>query len=337
MLFHGAAHLSSSKMRARLPYAFSPERHRSSKLRNLAHSVLLLGGMLGLLCLSAWIVWGGTGAIVALLGGALGLALTPSVSPEWLLSFYKAREIRLHELPDLIHLLDALSRRAGLPRPRLFYVPSLALNAFAVGRPEASCVAVTHGLLTALTRRELAGVLAHELSHIRNRDLWLMMLADAISRLTSLMSNLGLVLLILNLPLIMSGQATVPWSLVWLLILAPTATSLLQLALSRAREFDADLDAARLTGDPAGLASALAKLERRQGRFWEEVILPGRRMPDPSLLRTHPPSKERIRRLLELYAPAGPLPEIKDGPVDLPAYAAARLAPPRLRWHGAWY
>ena len=180
-------------------------------------------------------------------------------------------------------------------------------------------------------------MLAHELSHIRNRDLWLMMLADAIGRLTSLMSNAGLVLLVLNLPLVLTGQAVTPWALVALLVLAPTATSLLQLALSRAREFDADLDAARLTGDPAGLASALAKLERRQGRFWEEVILPGRRMPDPSLLRTHPPSGERVRRLLELYAPAGPLPEIEDGPVDLPAYAAARLAPPRLRWHGVWY
>jgi len=324
-------------MRARAPYAFSPERHRSGKLRNVAHSLLLLGAMLGVLCLCAAAIWGGTGALMALLGGALGLALAPSISPEWLLSLYKAREIRARELPDLVRLLDALARRAGLPRPRLFYVPSLALNAFAVGRPEASCIAVTHGLLTALTRRELAGVLAHELSHVRNRDLWLMMLADAIGRLTSLMSNVGLVLLVLNLPLVLTGRAVTPWALVALLVLAPTATSLLQLALSRAREFDADLDAARLTGDPAGLASALAKLERRQGRFWEEVILPGRRMPDPSLLRTHPPSGERVRRLLELYAPAGPLPEIENGPVDLPAYAAARLAPPRLRWHGVWY
>jgi heat shock protein HtpX len=324
-------------MRARVPYAFSPERHRSGKLRNVAHSALLLAAMLGVLGLCAFAAWGWTGALTALLGGALGLALAPSVSPEWLLRLYKAREIHPRELPDLVRLLDAPARRAGLPRPRLFYVPSRALNAFAVGRPEASCVAVTHGLLEALTRRELAGVLAHELSHIRNRDLWLMMLADAIGRLTSLVSNAGLVLLVLNLPLVLTGQALAPWALVALLVLAPTATSLLQLALSRAREFDADLDAARLTGDPAGLASALAKLERRQGRFWEEVILPGRRMPDPSLLRTHPPSRERVRRLLELYAPAGPLPEIEDGPVDLPAYAAARLAPPRLRWHGVWY
>src|SRR5215217_8023353 len=130
-------------MRARASYVLSPERHRSGKLRNVAHSLLLLGAMLGILCLCAATVWGWTGALTALLGGALGLALAPSISPEWLLSLYKAREVRAHELPDLVRLLDALARRAGLPRPRLFYVPSLALNAFAVGRPDASSVAVT--------------------------------------------------------------------------------------------------------------------------------------------------------------------------------------------------
>jgi heat shock protein HtpX len=182
-------------------------------------------------------------------------------------------------------------------------------------------------------------VLAHEVAHVMNRDLWLMALADTVSRLTSLLSNLGLALLVLNLPLILAGRTVVPWTTVALLVFAPTAASLLQLALSRAREFDADLDGARLTGDPAGLASALAKLERRQGRFWEEVILPGRRMPDPSLLRTHPPSRERVQRLLALYAPsAEQLPEIGNVAYDLPRYATAGLlAAPRLRWHGLWY
>jgi heat shock protein HtpX len=324
-------------MRARISHRFSPERHRRGKLRNLAHSFLLLGGMMVILAASAWAVWGGAGAVWALLGGAIGLMLAPSVSPEWLLRLYQAREIGTYDQPELIRLVDALSRRAGLPRPRLFYIPSRMLNAFAVGKSDAACVALTHGLLETLTWRELAGVVAHELSHIRNRDLWLMMLADAISRLTSLMSNIGMVLLILNLPLAMSGAVVVPWALVAVLILAPTATSLLQLALSRAREFDADLDAAHLTGDPAGLASALAKLERRQGRFWEKIILPGRRMPDPSILRTHPPSEERIRRLLELYVPVQTLPEIEARPIDLGRRTAVRLAPPRLRWSGLWY
>jgi heat shock protein HtpX len=111
--------------------------------------------------------------------------------------------------------------------------------------------------------------------------------------------------------------------------------SLLQLALSRAREYDADLDAAGLTGDPRGLASALARLERRQGRYWEEILLPGRRMPDPSLLRTHPPTAERIRRLLALLEPAEPaaaMPSAVTIPIRRPAPAA-----PRWHWPGVWY
>lgn len=321
--------------------AFSPDRHRVGKRRNVGQSVLLLGAMLLVLGLCVWPLWGGAGVLWALLGGGLLLALAPSAaSPDWLLRFYRAREVHPRELPGVLRLLDALSRRAGLPSPpRLFYIPSRTLNAFAVGKPERACIAVTHGLLEVLDRRELAGVLGHEVAHVMNRDLWLMTLADAVSRLTSLMSNVGLALLVLNLPLVLAGRTVVPWTTVLVLVLAPTATSLLQLALSRAREFDADLDGVRLTGDPAGLASALAKLERRQGRFWEEVILPGRRMPDPSLLRTHPPSRERIERLLGLYAPAGgPLPEIGGVAYDLPRYAATNLlAPPRLRWHGLWY
>ena len=89
-----------------------------------------------------------------------------------------------------------------------------------------------------------------------------------------------------------------PWLLVLTLALAPTFVSLLQLALSRAREFDADIDAAGLTGDPVGLASALDKLQRRQGSLWETILMPGGRIPDPSLLRTHPKTEERIVRLL---------------------------------------
>jgi heat shock protein HtpX len=101
----------------------------------------------------------------------------------------------------------------------------------------------------------------------------------------------------------LAGMAVVPWSVVLLLVFSPTLMALLQLALSRAREFDADLGAVRLTGDPEALISALRKLERRTGRFWEEILLPGRRIPEPSLLRTHPPTEARIARLRELTAP----------------------------------
>ena len=197
---------------------------------------------------------------------------------------------------------------------------------------------MTSGLLKALNLRELAGVLAHEISHVRHNDMRIMGLADMISRMTRTMSLIGMLLLMVNLPLIVAGAATVPWLLVLLLVFAPTIGSLLQLALARTREYDADIDAAGLTGDPLGLASALTKLERQGGRFWEEIVLPGRRIPDPSLLRTHPSTEERVRRLMDLqgHRPAMVL--------DLPEHHTAHHAavPPhhsRPRWRrsGLWY
>jgi heat shock protein HtpX len=234
-------------------------------------------------------------------------------------------------------LLQRLAARAGLAHlPRLYYIRSSLLNAFAVGSRESAAIGITDGLLRTLNQRELAGVLAHELSHIRNNDLWIMSLADLMSRLTSLMSWLGQFLLILNLPVLMMGGVAVPWLLVLTLIFAPTVMALLQLALSRAREYDADLDAASITGDPQGLASALAKLERYQGRYWEEILLPGRRIPEPSLLRTHPPTKERIARLMALYE-AAETPAFPPIQIQAPPWASAVSHGPRWRWPGVWY
>jgi heat shock protein HtpX len=107
-------------------------------------------------------------------------------------------------------------------------------------------------------------------------------------------------LVLVNLPLVLMGGHALPWPPLILLLVAPSISTLFQLALSRTREFDADLDGAELTGDPAGLASALQKLERYQGGLLESVMLPGRKIPDPSLLRTHPKTEERVRRLLSL-------------------------------------
>ena len=151
-------------------------------------------------------------------------------------------------------------------------------------------------------------MLGHEISHIRNNDLWLMGLADLVGRLTRLMTLVGLVLLILAIPLWLGGATGLPWLVIPLLVLAPQLTTLLQLALSRAREYEADLDAAGLTGDPMGLASALAKLERFQRGVWEQILMPGYRLPEPSLLRSHPPTAQRIARLraLQAAAPAAP-------------------------------
>jgi heat shock protein HtpX len=156
------------------------------------------------------------------------------------------------------------------------------------------------------------------------------------SRVTSISSYVGQFIVIVNLPLILIGAAHVPWTVPLILVFSPTIMSLLQLALSRTREFQADLTAARLTGDPRGLASALVKLERSIGRFWEEILLPGRRIPNPSLLRTHPKMEERVRRLMDLVH------EVSDDELEgevsrLPiGYRVTSSSP---RWHrtGVWY
>ena len=217
------------------------------------------------------------------------------------------------------------------------YIASPTLNAFAVGRREDSVIAVTDGALRTLDLRELAGVLAHEVSHIRNNDLWVMGLADTISRLTSMLSFMGTMLLIAALPMFFAGGAGPPVLAALLLMFAPTLGSLLQLALSRAREYNADLDAAGLTGDPRGLAAALLKLERYQGRAWEEMVMPGRRIPVPSILRTHPPTEERVRRLMSLYG-ASESPAFRpDRVFQMPRGVAAVAGHPHWRRTGAWY
>jgi heat shock protein HtpX len=274
---------------------------RRHKLRNLLQSALLLGGMVGLLALCGWLFFGPEGVLGMGLGAALGLAFAPGISPHMVLRLYRARELTPDQLPPVFEVLARLSERAGLARrPRLYYVPSAMLNAFAVGGGDEAVIAISDGMLRSLDLRELAGVLAHEISHIRNHDLWLMGLADMIGRLTRLMTLLGLALLIVGLPFWLSGTGRPPGLLLLLLLFAPQLTVLLQLALSRAREFDADLDAAGLTGDPAGLASALLKLERRQRGVWEQILMPDYPLPEPSLLRSHPPTEQRVARLKAL-------------------------------------
>jgi heat shock protein HtpX len=317
-----------------------PASARRHRLLNALHSALLLGGMALILAACAWVLAGPDGLAWTFLGALLGFALMPQVSPRLVLGLYRARRIGAHELPELTAMVRELSRRAGLAVvPSLYYVPSSTLNAFAVGSRDDAAIALTDGLLRRLSLRELAGVLAHELSHVRNNDLWVMNLADVVSRLTGFMSSLGLVLLFVGLPLVLTGAAGPGWLLlIGLLILAPTLASLLQLALSRAREYDADRMAAELTGDPAALAAALVKLERYQGRMWEDILMPGRRVPVPSLLRTHPPTEARIERLLSLYGPEVRTPLPPAPGLGAPArFAAPTPGRPHWRATGVWY
>jgi heat shock protein HtpX len=132
------------------------------------------------------------------------------------------------------------------------------------------------------------------------------------------------------------GGQPFPWIGILLLYFAPTASSLLQLGLSRAREYDADLEGARLSGDPEALASALQKIERAQGRVWETILLPGRNVPVPSILRTHPSTDERIRRLREFrQLPRQPLQPT--GMEQVGAHFAARRTMPRYHLTGLWH
>lgn len=273
----------------------------SHDFRNWLHTVLLLGSMLALLALLGWLVGGQTGIIWAIVLGGVLVLFGQQVSPQLVLRMYRARPLTAAEAPALYQVMEELARRAQLPFvPVLYYVPSRMMNAFAVGTRRNAAIGLTDGILRGLNLRELTGVLAHEVSHIRNNDMRSMNIADVISRITNLFSTFGKFLLLLNFPLILMGSAAVSWWAILLLIFAPMLSGLLQLALSRTREFDADLDAIQLTHDPVGLMSALQKLEYYSTSIWQQVLFPGRGVPDPSIFRTHPHTKDRIARLQEL-------------------------------------
>ena len=282
--------------------------HRNRAMNRL-HTALLAVGSLLLLAVTAWAFGGTTGIVYAVVFGAVSMVLVRRVSPRMVLAMYKARPVTRAEFPTgVASWRSSPAAPACPPLPTLYVIPSKMLNAFAVGRRANSAIAVTDALATKLSARELAGVLAHEISHIAHEDMRVMAFADMVSRFTSFLSTVGLLSLVLNVLGFAGGfGAQVPWLTVLVLLAAPAVGGLLQMALSRTREFDADLGAAMLTGDPDGLASALPKLEKAQGRIWEGLMLPGSRIPDPSILRTHPVTAERVARLMALKAaPGGP-------------------------------
>lgn len=270
---------------------------------NRLQTVLLLGFMGGYAGLIGWLLWGSDGLWFVLFWATALLVFSPRFSARWVLRMYGARPIPLEQGFPYLRIVETLAQRAGLPRPpSLWWIPSRMVNAFAVGRRHDAAIAVTQGLLNTLNHRELVGVLAHETAHIAHDDVRVMGLADTISRITSAMSFAGMVMLILTLPQILVGGEVNWWPLL-LLSIAPQVSLLAQLGLSRTREFDADLAAARLTDDPQGLAAALIKLERIQHGFMQRILFPGKGLPEPSWLRTHPTTKERVARLQDLKRP----------------------------------
>jgi heat shock protein HtpX len=314
----------------------NPDTLRSHSLRNTVHTWIMILGMAALLAVIAWTVLGVTGLVWAAILGAFGLWIMGRASPKMVLKLYNARPVLPNELTELHQLLRELAGRAGLPAvPQLYYVRSKMMNAFAVGTRHDSAIAITDGLLRNLSVRQLAGIFAHEMSHIRSGDLRVMALADVLNRITGIMQMTGL----LGIPLVLGTGIDIPLLGFILLLFAPTIGGLLQLALSRAREYDADLDGAALTGDPEGLASALQTLEEKQGRVWEGLFMPGSRVPHPSLLRTHPKTEYRIARLMALRPTAPPQTIVtsdrpKPGPSIIPP-----IRNPHIHWGrmGIWY
>ena len=317
--------------------AIDPIRFSSHRGLNRLQTLLLLGLMTGYAGFVGWMLWGPDGLWFLLVWGAFLLFFSPQLSARWVLRMYGARPVPPSRAPEYHQALEALAARAHLPvQPSLWWVPSPMVNAFAVGKRSASAIAVTDGLLRTLSPRELVAVMAHETAHIAHGDLFVMGLADVISRITSAMSFVGLVLIFMALPQALAGGDVAWWPLI-LLAVAPQISLLAQLGLSRTREFDADLTAAQLTDDPEGLASALVKLERVQNGFLRRIFFPGRGVPEPSWLRTHPTTEERVQRILDLRR-TRPTSWWDDFSFEPPSFPHVRLRQkPRGGWWGFWY
>src|SRR5262249_10241541 len=191
-----------------------------------------------------WLIWGALGVAATLVAIGLIFAFAPRLPPETMMRFYRARRVDENQGKELLHIVDVLADRAELPAaPRVYVIPSMTLNAFASGTPQNAVIGITEGLLRRLNLSELAGVLAHEISHVRNNDLAIMGLADILTRLTQWLAYLALFLAVLNLPAFLLGEAEGPLVGLVLLYMAPTAASLIPLALSRPRGYRADLEA----------------------------------------------------------------------------------------------
>jgi heat shock protein HtpX len=264
-------------------------------------SLVLLTVMAGFMALLGYVLWGSVGMLILLCSCALSILLIPSYSPQLMLRMYGARRIDPAQARALWTIHTELSERAKLVSiPSLYYIPSQMPNAFATGSKQHSIIALSDALLQQLSLRELGGVIAHEISHISHNDLWILGLADLFSRTTMLLSLVGQILIIATLPLLLLSDLKINWLAVSLLLTAPLISLLAQQALSRTREFEADLNAARLTRDPEGLALALMKIDAFTTAWSAQFFMPGQRMPDPYSLRSHPPTRARVARLLKL-------------------------------------
>lgn len=310
--------------------AVTLSRHRR---HNLMQSALVLAGIAGWMALVGWLVAGTVGIVLAIVGSAVALMVQPMRSIPSLKLWYGAQVVLPQAAPDLHSLMRSLAERAGLEHvPTLLYIPRRDLIALSSGWGGDSAVALSDGILRTLPPRELAAVLAHEISHLRAGDLKLLSLAEAAGRLTRTMSLVGLFFMIFYLPDALAMGAGLPL-LPWLLLMvAPLVSDLLTLKLSRTREFAADAGAVELTGDPQPLMAALTRIEAMQaGRGWDHSSRSARGW--LALIRTHPTTQDRLARLREL-APVGPIWEMPAGPLwPFPVFTRTRSIPGAWRFH----
>ncbi len=280
---------------------------------NSIKSFLLLGLLTGLILLIGNLV-GGTGGLIVALLLAVGLnGYSYWYSDKMVLAATDAREVLPEHAPELYGMVAELARRANLPMPRVYVIPESAPNAFATGRnPENAAVAFTEGILRELDREELEGVAAHELAHVRNRDILLSTIAASLA---------GAIMYIAQMAQFAAffgaygrddeeegGGGLL--GIIVAAIVAPVAATLLQMAVSRSREYLADAAGARIAGAPVGLANALRRLDaasRREELACASEATAHMYIVNPlaggglaSLFSTHPPMEERIRRLMEM-------------------------------------
>jgi heat shock protein HtpX len=287
---------------------------------------LLLALLTGLFLVIGALIAGRQGMIIAFV-----IALAMNLFAYWnsdrmVLSMYGAREVDEASAPQLFALVRDLARRAGLPMPKVYMIENDQPNAFATGRnPEHAAVAVNTGLMRLLTPEEVAGVLAHELSHVRHRDTLTMTMTAVIAGAIGMLANFAFFFGGMRGDRRDGGGVGAIAGL-FIMLFAPLAATLVQLAISRTREFEADRSGAEISGNPLWLASALGKLERgaqvvdnptaegNPATAHMFIVNPLHRRSIGSLFATHPPIEERIRRLEAMAAAQGQSEPTRRGP-----------------------
>jgi heat shock protein HtpX len=279
--------------------------------KNTLKTYVLLAGLGGLLVLVGGWLGGSSGAVIGLVFGLVMVGGSYWFSDTIAIRAARAVPVTEQEMPDYYRIVRELTERAGLPMPRLYVTPDLQPNAFATGRsPKKAAVAVTRGILEMLDWRELRGVLAHEISHVGNRDILIGSVAAAIAMGITFMGRMVMWGAMFGG---MGGsrdddRGGNPIGLLVLALLTPLAAMLMQMALSRSREFEADRSGARLTGEGEPLARALEKLELGARRIPMDVNpaqaqayivnpLTGRQVQFANLFRSHPSTADRVARL----------------------------------------